>query len=119
MSKAVCPCCGSVVPADRLPDLVELVEVIDRLDIWPSTAVMFLALWRANGRSVTHDMFSDYSVHFRRPVLSEQSITSAKKHLQMAIRDRKLPLKIETITGFGYRMKRLDPTWNWRDLPLT
>lgn len=118
MSEAVCPCCGSVVPADRLPDLVELVEVIDRLDLKPARAIMFLALWRANGRSVTHDMISDYAVHFQRPVLSGDAIRSTKRDLAALIKRRDFPLHIEAVYGIGYRMKRLDPAWDWRKIPL-
>lgn len=118
MSEAVCPCCGSVVDRSALPDEVELAEAMDRLRIDKrTTALLFLILWRAGGRTLTHDTIMDQVDRLNGRETTESGLRTAKKHLAKAVAD--YPVQIKSRWGIGYRMIRQDPSWDWRDLPIT
>lgn len=117
MTDAVCTCCGSTVPAETLADEEEVSEVMDRLGIRRAPAILFLILWKANGRTVTYDTLMDTQERLcGNESVSVGGIRTAKKHLWKVIRH--YPVEILPSYGVGYRLKLTDRNWNWRDVPL-
>ncbi len=109
----VCPTCGSVVGSGQLPDQEEITEVIARLDVTVAQAVLFLMLWRAHGRVVTYGAFLDLQQSVSgREGSSHTAVVSTKKNL--ACRIKGLPVEIKSVYGLGYRLRKLEPEWDWR-----
>lgn len=109
----VCPTCGSVVGSGQLPDQEEITEVIARLDVTVAQAVLFLMLWRARGRVVTYDAFLDLQQSVSgREGSNYRAVASTKKKLARQIEG--LPVEIKSVYGLGYRLRKLDQNWDWR-----
>lgn len=109
----VCPTCGSVVATGQLPDQEEITEVIARLDVTVAQAVLFLMLWRARGRVVTYDAFLDLKQSVSgREGSNYRAVATTKKHLTQKIKC--LPVEIKSVYGLGYRLRKLDQNWDWR-----
>lgn len=113
----VCPTCGSEVASKALSDEEDMAEIMARLGVSRTVALMFLMLWNAQGRVVTYSAYLDMQqAMFRRDSGHEANVRSVRKNL--AIKLRPYPLKIRNIHGVGYRLVLTDPHWDWRNEPL-
>lgn len=94
-------------------------EVMLRLKLSRVPAVLFLALWNAQGRTMTHDLLADMIEKYcwgNEPGATAENVKNAKRQLQAKIND--LPLRIESVRGIGYRLIRLDPEWDWHGISV-
>lgn len=110
MERAVCPCCGSEVTDTQ--GTRELAEVRKCLNLRPTPARMFLALWKANGQVVTHkELFALMEIEGGKPPTTT-SVRTAKQHIDRALKE--LPVKVQSCWGTGYRLLKDYPDWHWR-----
>lgn len=115
--QATCPTCGSEVAVSALPDEVEVADVMDRTGIRGRLqGVMFLMLWRANGRIVAYESIMDLTERLTHIPRQIEGVRSIKKKLAREI--RALPVEIIAVSGLGYRMICHQTGWNWRNLPV-
>lgn len=110
----VCPTCGSSVERQTLSDHEEISEAMVRLGLRRSAAILFLMLWRSNGRIVTYQAFLDLqNALIGRDCGHYRAVASIKKRLKKALKD--YPVEIKSAYGLGYHLKKLDPDWDWRN----
>lgn len=113
----ICPTCGSEVASVDLPDEVEVADVMDRTGIRGRLqGVMFLMLWRANGRTVCHESIMDITERVTQIPRHQEGVRSIKKKLAREVLD--LPIEIAPVRGLGYRMICHQLGWDWRNLPV-
>lgn len=113
---ATCPCCGTGVDPKLLADAEEIADATVLLDMPRASAIFFVMLWRANGRVITYETFFDMHERLTGRYCTSDGVRSVKKRLMPFLKDK--PVDLITIYGLGYRLKRLDPTWDWHNLPL-
>jgi DNA-binding response OmpR family regulator len=115
----VCPCCGSVVASDAMMDGVMIAEVVDRVGLVRQTAIIFMILWRAQGRTLTRTTIMDCMEQVMRGVeVSETMLNKAVSRLNREMKAAGHPVSVRPIYGIGYRIEVSAALWSWRTLPI-
>jgi predicted histidine transporter YuiF (NhaC family) len=104
------------VRADYLPADAQLVDVMDRMGLNSTQAMVFSALWTARGRTVTYSMLGDLSMAIRRRVLTDQGIRTAASRINRRAKHTGWPFVIHNTSALGYRLTLKLKGWTWRDI---
>lgn len=96
-------------------------EICDAIDAtWhvsprfePQVASLFIVLWRARGRTVTHGFIREAVWNMRAEEPTDAGIRTACKKLRETIRAAGWPIEVSTVRGLGWRLDA-PRDWDWR-----